>query len=298
MSSTALQQHGKCPVCACVKARATTALLCLGGTLLFAPVRGAVVVTRPPAIELLKLNAKVVQYLARHEARDKLCRIVAYGSDWVKWLLPLIGYERYLRQVANVKQGVGVGRKCFRVGVSLREVDTISKTTEVGFPRFMKITAHSCNGIYYLIDIFELLSIFEILPYKPANVKKIRYKVWTFKVVFSLCLILLAINKNKRAMMKEEREGKPDARKWAQLVASRRKLMSQLVMECTNVPIMLNIVTEWGSKNVGSPIAGSVFAISLPRRISCACLCDQDSMMVCFSHANVRVHASCMWCHW
>ena len=30
-----------------------------------------------------------------------------------------------------MKQGVGVGRKCFRVGVSLREVDTICKTTEV-----------------------------------------------------------------------------------------------------------------------------------------------------------------------
>lgn len=79
-------------------------------------------------------------------------------------------------QVANVKQGVGVGRKCFRVGVSLREVDTICKTNEVGFPRVMKISAHSANGIYYFIDIIELLSIFEILPYKPAAVKKIRYR--------------------------------------------------------------------------------------------------------------------------
>lgn len=43
-----------------------------------------------------------------------------------------------------MKTGVGVGRKCFRVGVSLREVDTISKTQEVGFPRVMKITAHRC----------------------------------------------------------------------------------------------------------------------------------------------------------
>jgi hypothetical protein len=72
-------------------------------------------------------------------------RIVAYGSDWVKWLLPVIGQERFLKQVSNVKTGVGVGRKCFRVGVSLREVDTISKTQEVGFPRVMKITAHRCR---------------------------------------------------------------------------------------------------------------------------------------------------------
>jgi hypothetical protein len=27
---------------------------------------------------------------------------------------------------------------------------------------------------------------------------------------------------------------------------ARRKLMAQLVIECTNVPIMLNIVTDWG----------------------------------------------------
>lgn len=28
-------------------------------------------------------------------------RIIAYGSDWVKWLLPIIGQERYLKQVCG-----------------------------------------------------------------------------------------------------------------------------------------------------------------------------------------------------
>lgn len=60
---------------------------------------------------------------------------------WLVWFLILI-FSIPLPQVSNVKTGVGVGRKCFRVGVSLREVDTISKTQEVGFPRLMKITAH------------------------------------------------------------------------------------------------------------------------------------------------------------
>jgi hypothetical protein len=47
----------------------------------------------------------------------------------------------------------------------------------VGFPRMMKITAHAANGIYYFIDIIELLAIFEILPKeKSAAIKKIRYK--------------------------------------------------------------------------------------------------------------------------
>mmetsp|Transcript_59921 Transcript_59921/g.87799 ORF Transcript_59921/g.87799 Transcript_59921/m.87799 type:complete len:233 (-) Transcript_59921:217-915(-) len=212
--------------------------------------------------DLLKLNAKIVQYLARHEARDKLCRTVAYGSDWVKWLLPLIGQERFLKQVSNVKTGVGVGRKCFRVGVSLREVDTISKTNEVGFPRFMKITAHSANGIYYFIDMIELLSIFEILPYKAAEVKRIRYRVWTLKVIFSLCLIVLAMSKNKKAMKKEHKDGgTPDEKKMKTLLAARRKLMAQLIIELTNVPIMLNIVTDWGQKNVGNAAAGFSGAI-------------------------------------
>ena len=68
----------------------------------------------------------------------------------------------------------------------------------------------SANGIYYFIDMIELLSIFEILPYKPAAIKKIRYRVWTLKVVFSLCLIILAIHKNKKALRKERKEGTDD----------------------------------------------------------------------------------------
>ena len=58
--------------------------------------------------------------------------------------------------------------------------------------------------------MIELLSIFEILPYKPAAIKKIRYRVWTLKVVFSLCLIILAIHKNKKALRKERKEGTDD----------------------------------------------------------------------------------------
>ena len=61
---------------------------------------------------------------------------------------------------------------------------------------------NSANGIYYFIDMIELLSIFEILPYQAAEVKRIRYRVWTLKVIFSLCLIVLAVSKNKKAMKK------------------------------------------------------------------------------------------------
>jgi hypothetical protein len=43
--------------------------------------------------------------------------------------------------------------------------------------------------------------------------------VWTIKVILSLCLIVLAISKNGRAMRKEEKEGKSDAKRWASLVA-------------------------------------------------------------------------------
>ena len=37
---------------------------------------------------------------------------------------------------------------------------------------------------------------------------------------------------------------------------AQRKLRSQLLIEMTNVPIMLNIVTDWGSRNVGNAAAG------------------------------------------
>jgi hypothetical protein len=43
--------------------------------------------------------------------------------------------------------------------------------------------------------------------------------VWTIKVILSLCLIVLAISKNGKAMRKEEKEGKPDPKRCASLVA-------------------------------------------------------------------------------
>jgi len=51
----------------------------------------------------------------------------------------------------------------------------------------------SANGIYYFIDMIELLSIFEILPYKPAAVKKIRYRVWTLKVSIVYWLVCVCV---------------------------------------------------------------------------------------------------------
>ena len=45
------------------------------------------------------------------------------------------------------------------------------------------------------------------------------YRVWTIKVILSLCLIVVAINKNGKAVRKEEKEGKPDERRWKSLVA-------------------------------------------------------------------------------
>lgn len=42
---------------------------------------------------------------------------------------------------------------------------------------------------------------------------------------------------------------------------ARRKLLSQLLIEATNVPIMLNIVSDWGARNVGNAAAGASGAI-------------------------------------
>jgi hypothetical protein len=53
--------------------------------------------------------------------------------------------------------------------------------------------------------------------------------VWTIKVILSLCLIALAMSKNARAMRKEEKEGKPDDKRWKSLVAGNLNPKSQIL---------------------------------------------------------------------
>ena len=61
--------------------------------------------------------------------------------------------------------------------------------------------------------------------------------------------------------------------------------MAQLVIECTNVPIMLNVVTDWGgalfflarsAKNVGHATAGGY----------------SDTHIHMYTYAHVLVHAN------
>jgi hypothetical protein len=156
-----------------------------------------------------------------------------------------------------VKQGVGVGRKCFRVGVSLRELDTICKTTEVGFPRLMKITAHAANGIYYFIDIIELLAIFEILPKeKSAAIKKIRYK-YVYVCVRSCvracvraCVCVCVSCQRKRALL------------------SRKSTTSMCVCVCVGACVRVCV-------------GGCVRACILPKKMSAAIEKIRSSMFYC-----------------
>mmetsp|Transcript_13503 Transcript_13503/g.46987 ORF Transcript_13503/g.46987 Transcript_13503/m.46987 type:complete len:240 (-) Transcript_13503:92-811(-) len=214
--------------------------------------------------DLVQLNAKMVAYMSKTEARDKLCRAVAYGSDVVKWLLSNSGkaaLEAWAPKVVKVKSGVGVARKCFRFGVTLREIDAMINTQEVGIPRTMKLCMHASNGMYYFLDMIELLSIFELLPYKTDKIKKLRYQVWCIKCVLSIALILIALNKTIQAIKKAreaaQKDGaQPDAKRWASLLASRRKLQAQLMVEMTNVPVALFNVTDWGRDAIGPVGAG------------------------------------------
>lgn len=61
-------------------------------------------VRAPCALKDTHIEAGMVHYAARRMQPNStsvasMCRIVAYGSDWVKWLLPVIGQERFLKQV-------------------------------------------------------------------------------------------------------------------------------------------------------------------------------------------------------
>ena len=73
-------------------------------------------------LDLLKLNAKLVAYLGRHEARDKLCRSNTRRNHRAYHLTaPVIGtawgvaHGQGIQFLARISQGVGVQGSGFRV---------------------------------------------------------------------------------------------------------------------------------------------------------------------------------------
>ncbi|KAJ1478774.1 peroxisomal biogenesis factor 11-domain-containing protein [Baffinella frigidus] len=115
--------------------------------------------------DLLSLNSQIVKYLSRLDSRDKLCRSVAYGSDFWAWLFTMSGstaLAAFAQHFPKIKSQVGVARKIYRIGNPLREVEAIATAQEVGLPKNMKVVMHTCNGIYYAIDTVELLCILGI----------------------------------------------------------------------------------------------------------------------------------------
>mmetsp|Transcript_53484 Transcript_53484/g.127236 ORF Transcript_53484/g.127236 Transcript_53484/m.127236 type:complete len:246 (-) Transcript_53484:62-799(-) len=215
--------------------------------------------------DLLSLNSQIVKYLSRLDSRDKLCRSVAYGSDFWAWLFTMSGstaLAAFAQHFPKIKSQVGVARKIYRIGNPLREVEAIATAQEVGLPKNMKVVMHTCNGIYYAIDTVELLCILGIAKWKPADVKTLRYKFWAVKTVINVTLIMAAVHKcfsKIKAARKAAKEQGPEsaaAKSIPALRASLRKLQAQMIVAISDVPLMFFNSTEWGKKNIPAPAAG------------------------------------------
>eukprot|EP00286_Rhodomonas_abbreviata_P026084 CAMPEP_0181295838 /NCGR_PEP_ID=MMETSP1101-20121128/4365_1 /TAXON_ID=46948 /ORGANISM="Rhodomonas abbreviata, Strain Caron Lab Isolate" /LENGTH=237 /DNA_ID=CAMNT_0023400625 /DNA_START=23 /DNA_END=736 /DNA_ORIENTATION=+ len=213
--------------------------------------------------DLVALNAKAVAYLGRHDARDKLCRSIAYGSDFVVWVLRNSGQEvlmSWIKQIMKMKSGVGVARKCFRVGAPLKDLDAIAKIPESGSVRVLKTIMHTANACYYTLDHIELMTIFEILPYKTAEIKVMRYRIWWIKTIINIFLILKGINETNQAIKAAKKAAKDnggeDRTKLEALYEKNRKLKVTLIMGLADCPVGLFVVSDWGKRNIGAHGAG------------------------------------------
>uniref|UniRef100_A0A6U2BFP1 Peroxisomal biogenesis factor 11 n=1 Tax=Hemiselmis andersenii TaxID=464988 RepID=A0A6U2BFP1_HEMAN len=208
----------------------------------------------------LAVNNQWVKYAARVDGRDKLCRSVAYGSEFVLWLFSRSGSDvlkRWMKQVKNVKSGVGVARKCFRFAAPLKDLDAVANMKEKGTPATMKTILHTFNAIYYFIDSIELLSIFQILPYNPPEVKRIRYRFWIVKTFMNISLAFMAFSKARRnaAKVQKENAGDPEAVKAGKKQVYKAYL--QLIVALTDIPVMFHNTSDWGKKKVPAHVMGA-----------------------------------------
>ena len=221
---------------------------------------------------LLQVNAQWVKYASRVDGRDKLCRATAYGSDVVLWLFTNSGNEtlkRWMKQVKNVKSGVGMARKCFRVAAPLKDIDAVHSLSVTGTQRTMKVILHTFNAIYYFFDSIELLCLFDILPYKPADVKLIRYRFWIIKTIMNISLAFMSHSKAAATVISleeqvEKSEGGDTAELGAKLAAAKKALTKarmQVIVALTDIPIAFFNTTEWGKKNVQAHWSGASGAV-------------------------------------
>jgi len=219
----------------------------------------------------LAINNQWVKYAARVDGRDKIARSISYGSEFVLWLMSRSGndaLQRWMKQVKNVKSGVGVARKCFRFAAPLKDIDAVAHLKETGTPAAMKTILHTFNAIYYFIDHIELLSIFKILPYNPPEVKRLRYRFWVVKTAMNISLAFMALSKAHRAAAKAKGEagGDPAAAKAAKRQLFKAQL--QLIVALTDIPIMFHNTSDWGKKKVPAHVMGASGAVG--SMISCS----------------------------
>lgn len=166
----------------------------------------------------------------------------------------------WIKQIMKMKAGVGTARKCFRVGAPLKDVEALSKMKDQGYLKLFRILLHVGNAVYYSMDTVELMTIFDILPYKTAEVKVWRYRIFCFKTIFNLYLILKGISEAVQAIKRLQREteqGSEEARKkLADVYEAKRKLTVTLSMVIADLPIACFVVSDWGKRNIGPGGAG------------------------------------------
>jgi peroxin-11B len=73
---------------------------------------------------------KLIRYLDTHNGRDKICRLLQYGSRFLAWWLIVNSRPELSKRISNLEQSSSMARKIFRLAKSIAHIQAILKTLE------------------------------------------------------------------------------------------------------------------------------------------------------------------------
>ncbi|CAD8111729.1 unnamed protein product [Paramecium primaurelia] len=135
-----------------------------------------------------------VKWFNKTEGRDKICKVMQYGSRFLMWHLKTnSGNEQLSNQFKNLFQSTRDARKLFRLAKSLNELQTIidklgqnCKTSQEQVARALNILTRIWFLLYWVYDNLSVLSSIKFTTSDPKPLQKKAMTFWFIAIITNL----------------------------------------------------------------------------------------------------------------
>ncbi|CAD8112095.1 unnamed protein product [Paramecium sonneborni] len=135
-----------------------------------------------------------VKWFNKTEGRDKICKVMQYGSRFLMWHLKTNrGNEQLSNQFKNLFQSTRDARKLFRLAKSLNELQTIidrvaqnCKNPQEQVARALNILTRVWFLLYWLYDNLSVLSSIKFTTSDPKPLQKKAMTFWFIGIITNL----------------------------------------------------------------------------------------------------------------